>query len=141
MEGCWGHSEALDGRGAAHDEPALETRRRLSSATFRCELAPHRSAATRTSWRDTLKTSKTPWIWLTLEPVMSTQLVPETLLKKRKQDAKAREERRTKAVEAKKVSFGLGQGNAIDASPSIAARVSGRDATYISTLPSGLVSR
>ena len=46
---------------------------------------------------------------------MSTQLVPETLLKKRKQDAKAREERRTKAVEAKKVSFGLGQGNAVDA--------------------------
>ena len=34
---------------------------------------------------------------------MSGQLVPETLLKKRKQDAKAREERRTKAVEAKKV--------------------------------------
>lgn len=74
---------------------------------------------------------------------MSGQLVPETLLKKRKQDAKAREERRTKAVEAKKVrcrSFALVRDRRPRADRTPSSRA-GRDAIYISTLPSGLASR
>ena len=74
---------------------------------------------------------------------MSTQLVPETLLKKRKQDAKAREERRTKAVEAKKVSFDAHRSDTRSTlSPSAAARAHAAVMPlYISTLPSGLASR